>query len=329
MFSMKSRSFVLFAALVAVLAFVAACGPTPTPEVVTVVETVEVERTVEVEKVVEKEIPVTVEVEREVVVTATPTPTPTPTPEPVVIIKTVVVTETVEVEKIVEKEVVVTATPEPSKAPVEVVETQIPANVVATWTITKDYDLPVEGYDDPQHFEYEYTAVLVTDTLRLPNAQGELEDKTYGFLNFTRSDRSYQEMLQGIGEEPRPSLEVVLDDQAMAHLVWVWSHDENPGPTLETLEELHTVYRNERPETSGNNLSETKGWGWFITTEAELESRFHNEKPEVGAIAQAVMLGPEMANYDRALEKEGLLAWARWHEHRGVEFEKLGVYEPF
>jgi len=60
--------------LIALLALVAGCGPTPTPEVV--------EKVVKETVVVEKEVEVTKEVEVEVVVTATPEPKP-PMGEPV------------------------------------------------------------------------------------------------------------------------------------------------------------------------------------------------------------------------------------------------------
>jgi multiple sugar transport system substrate-binding protein len=60
--------------LVALSLVLAACGPTPTPEVVEKVVTKEVEKVVT--KEVEKEVVVTKEVEKEVVVTATPEPRP-------------------------------------------------------------------------------------------------------------------------------------------------------------------------------------------------------------------------------------------------------------
>jgi multiple sugar transport system substrate-binding protein len=69
---MRSKMLVILT-IVSVLALsLAACGPTPTPQVVK--ETVVVEKEVEVTKVVEKEVEVTKVVKEEVVVTATPEP---------------------------------------------------------------------------------------------------------------------------------------------------------------------------------------------------------------------------------------------------------------
>lgn len=75
------RSALFLAATVMLLIALAACGPSPTPETVTVVETVIVEKEVEGETVtVVETVEVEKEVEVEVVVTATPEPT-----EPVIL----------------------------------------------------------------------------------------------------------------------------------------------------------------------------------------------------------------------------------------------------
>ena len=74
------RMLLAAVALLAVLALLAACGPTPEPEVVEriVTQVVEVKETVEVEveKIVEKEVTIkeTVQVEIEKLITPTPTP---------------------------------------------------------------------------------------------------------------------------------------------------------------------------------------------------------------------------------------------------------------
>ncbi|HID65229.1 MAG TPA: hypothetical protein EYP49_21135, partial [Anaerolineae bacterium] len=61
---LTKRWIATFVAVVTILSLLAACGPTPTPEVIekVVKETVVVEKEVEVTKVVEKEVEVTVEV---------------------------------------------------------------------------------------------------------------------------------------------------------------------------------------------------------------------------------------------------------------------------
>lgn len=302
MFKSRSSFVVLFVAL-AILAALTACGPSPTPE--TIIETVIVEKIVEkvvtqeveIEKVVTKEvekvveIPVTIEVEK--IVTETVEVMVTPTPEPLVVVDTV--------ERV----------PAPEES----------ANIVAIWVISQAYTFPVEGTRDQyEQVTYAYDVRLVTDTLVFPTDVITITaERDYGYMSFTR---------QGNTE---PVLEVVLDDQAVAYLLWAWSrsHDGAANPTLGTLNELHWVYRNEQPIESGNNLSFSKGWGWYINEGNILLSTFNSEIPKVGAIWRAAVLGPEMANYGNALEREGIDAWDRWFDHRGIQEEPLGVYTHF
>jgi hypothetical protein len=313
MYARSKKLWLLVAVLVISAMLLTVCGPKPTPQTVVVEKTVIVEKPVkvEVEKVVTKEVEVQkvvtveVEVEKEVFVTKE-------------------VPVTVEVEKVVTETIMIEVTPttEPSPTPKlaeQEVQVETPSNLIASWVISQSYTFPVEGTRDKyESVTYTYDVVLITDTLVFPtDVITVTAERDYGFLTVTR---------QGSTE---PVLEVVLDDQAMAHLIWSWDHDEFAEPSLGTLSQFHWVYRNESPVETGNNLSFSKGWGWYINEGNILFSTFNSDIPKVGAVWRAVVLGPEMANYGNALEREGIDAWDRWFNHRGVQEEPLGVYTHF